>query len=338
MRRSKMPGRRNVLQMGALGGLGLVIGSRRSARAQGSKLKLNIVNTSGGTNLVLAALMRQQGSFEQVGLDVTITNVSDGAKLMGGILSGEMDICPLSGFGQVFPAIERGAKMKIIAGGTMLPLQGLLTAKPEIKTLKDLEGKTVATGSLGALSHQLTVATMRKFGVDDSKVTFANIGSAPDIFRAVASGRVDAGSTDVFQDGKNGVRVIENARFWIDLPEYTYQAGFASDAAIAAKREALVRALAAYAKIYRFIQDGDSRDAFLKAYEAGMGKADTETALQQWTFYQKYKPFASGLIISDERLAYMQKLNLSFKIQTKIMTTEQVADMSLARDALKLLG
>ena len=55
------------------------------------------------------------------------------------------------------------------------------------------------------------------------------------------------------------------SRFWIDLPEYTYQGAFAADAAIAAKREGIVRALAGYAKLYRFVQNGDSKEAFIKA-------------------------------------------------------------------------
>ena len=330
--------RRDILKTGLLTSASLFVGGSFPVHAQGAIRKINIVNTSGGTNLVLAALMKQQSIFEQFGLEATITNVADGAKLMGGILTGEMDICPLSGFGQVFPAIEKGAKMKVLAGGAVLPLQGMVTSKPDIKTLKDLEGKTVGTGSLGALIHQMCVAAMRKAGVDDTKVTFVNIGSSNDIFRAVAAGTVDAGSTEVWQIGKNNVRAIEGGRFWIDIPDYTYQAGFASDGAIQNKRDILVRAMAAYAKLYRFIQDGDSKEAFLKGYATGMGKPDDSAALEQWNFYQKYKPFASNLVLTPQQLDYMQNLNVAFKIQSKLLPFAQVADMSLANDAIKMLG
>ena len=150
------------------------------------------------------------------------------------------------------------------------------------------------------------------------------------------SGTVDAGSSEVWQIGKNGVHAVENGRFWIDLPEYTYQGAFAADAAIAAKREGIVRALAGYAKLYRFVQNGDSKEAFIKAYETGMGKPDRDAATEQWAFYQQYKPFAEGLVLAPERLAYMQDLNVSMKVQSRSLPFEQVADMSLARDALKL--
>src|SRR5258708_31074292 len=40
------------------------------------------------------------------------------------------------------PAIEKGAKLKILAGGALLGLQGILTKNPAIKTVKDLEGRS----------------------------------------------------------------------------------------------------------------------------------------------------------------------------------------------------
>src|SRR4029077_8047761 len=135
--------RRDVLRGGAVGALGLI--TPRPLLAA-DRLKINVVNTSGHTNVVLATLLKQEGIFEQLGLDANILHVSDGSKLIGSLLSGESDMCALSGFGQVLPAIERGAKLKVLAGGAMMPLQGILTKNPAIKTVKDLEGRTVGTG------------------------------------------------------------------------------------------------------------------------------------------------------------------------------------------------
>ena len=54
------------------------------------RLKINVVNTSGNTNVVLATLLKQEGIFEQLGLDANILHVSDGSKLIGSLLSGEV--------------------------------------------------------------------------------------------------------------------------------------------------------------------------------------------------------------------------------------------------------
>jgi ABC-type nitrate/sulfonate/bicarbonate transport system substrate-binding protein len=302
------------------------------------RLAVNVVNTAGNTNMVLAALLKQEGIFEQLGLDATMLHVSDGSKLIGSLLAGSMDMCALSGFGQVLPAIEKGAKLKVLAGGAVLPLQGILTKNPAIKRAKDLEGRTVGTGSVGALLHQLVVALLRKQGVDEKKVTFANVGSSTDVFRAIVAGTVDAGPSEVWQQGRFGTRMLEDARFYVDLQEYTYQASYGSDRAIATKREAVVRTLAAYGKLYRFLGEDKSREPFVKAFATATGKSDREEAEAQWKFYHDNKPFAVDLVLSEERVRYMQDLNVSLGVQKSVLPYERICDMSLARDAVKLLG
>ena len=328
-------GRRDVLRAGAAAAFALI--TPRSLMAA-DRLKINVVNTSGNTNVVLATVLKQEGIFEQLGLDADILNVSDGSKLIGSLLSGQMDMCALSGFGQVLPAIEKGAKLKVLAGGALAPLQGILTKNPAIKTVKDLEGRTVGTGSIGALLHQLMVALLRKKGVDEKKVTFVNVGSSTDVLRAIVAGTVDAGPAEVWQQGRFGTRMLEDGRFYADLPEYTYQASYCSDRAIATKREAVVRTLAAYGKLYRFLGEPKSREPFIRAFATATSKDNREEAEAQWQFYQENKPFAVDLVLSEQRVRYMQDLNVSLGVQKRVLPFEQVCDMSLARDAVKLLG
>ena len=65
--------------------------------------------------------------------------------------------------------------------------------------------------------------------------------------------------------------------------------------------------------------------------------ADMSDHVAEWDFISTYKPFATGLTLSADRLQYMQQLNLQFGVQQKLLPFSQVADMSLAADALKLL-
>ena len=237
--------------------------------------------------MVLATLLKQEGIFEQLGLDANILHVSDGSKLIGSLLSGEMDMCALSGFGQVLPAIEKGAKLKILAGGALLALQGIMTKNPAIKTVKDLEGRTVGTGSIGALLHQLVVALLRKKGVDEKKVTFVNVGSSTDC----SAPSSPAPSMRALRSMAGGPVRHAHARgraLLRDLQEFTYQASYASDRAIAAKREAIVRTLAAYGKLYRFLGEAKSREPFIKAFATAISKDNREEAEAQWQFYQDH--------------------------------------------------
>jgi len=336
--------RRDVLRLTGLGAAGVLTVSIRDALGKtAAPLKVSIVNTSPNSAFTIQELIKQKGWFEHYGLEATTQNVADGSKLMGALLSGESDICLLSGFGQVPSAIEKGAALKVVGGACLLTDMAVFAKKPEIKTVKDLEGKTVGTGSIGALLYQLMAALLQKKGVDIKKVTFVNVGSSADVFRAVVAGTIDAGPSlyDVYeQQARYGVHSLSDGDFWSQLPEYTYQGSYASDRAIAQKRDALVRVLAAYCTAYRYIQQPDSLADYVKAREAalhGDPKLAKAEASSEWRFNQKFKPYATDLVLSKKRIDYMQKLNIGFGVQKKMLPYDTVADMSLARDAVKLL-
>ena len=217
----------------------------------------------------------------------------------------------------------------------------LFGSKSNVKSLKDLEGRTIGTASIGALIYQLTVCLLQKYQVDISKVRFVNIGSSADIFRAVSAGTVDAGAAEsalIDEAAEYHVHLIDHGNMSVELPEYTFQGAWASDRKIATEREALVRTLAAYARLYRFVQTPEAQAAFIKARRSVFPNAPERDHQAQWNYIQTYKPFAVNLTLSPERLRYMQELNVSFKVQTEILPFERVADMSLAADAVKLLG
>ena len=327
--------RRELLLRGALLSAPLVA-PVMAANAVGIK----IANAAGTLNLTLAELMRQQQFLESFGLRPQMLAVADGTRILGGLVGGSVDISTMSGFGQVFPAIARGAPIKILAGGSLLPVLALFSARPGIKTLQDLAGKTLGTGSIGALVHQLTVTLLQKYGVDTAGIRFVNIGSSADIFRAVAAGTVDGGAVDAALIGnatEHGVHLIEHGNMSVELAEYTYQGAWTLAGNIASERDALVRTLAAYARLYRFVQNPSSKDAFLRARHTMFPLASASEHEAQWSYIQTYRPFAVDLVLTPERLRYMQALNVRFKVQKEILPFERVADMSLAADALKLL-
>src|SRR6185312_2803735 len=74
------------------------------------------------------------------------------------------------------------------------------------------------------------------------------------------------------------------------------------------------------------------------AHAAVLKKSDAAEGEFEWQFAQKYKAYATDLTLSEDRIDYMQKLNVEFGIQKKVLPFNEVADMSLAKDAVKLLG
>lgn len=183
---------------------------------------MRIVSSQGNQAAVMQELMKAQGYPEELGIEPEILTVGDGTKLIGALLGGGSDICIFSGFNQLFPAIERGAKLKIIAGASITGQQAVFSGKPEIKSVKDLVGRTVGVGAIGAQLHQVMVALVRKKGVDpaSASVLFQNVGSSGDVFRAVAAKTVDAGpaQADILsQTSRCNIHMLEDGDFAKDL-------------------------------------------------------------------------------------------------------------------------
>ncbi|MFC0409366.1 ABC transporter substrate-binding protein [Roseomonas elaeocarpi] len=335
-----MSRRRDLLLVAGAGVASLAAPRRLRAQATPAR-KVNIVMTQGVSGLALHELARQQGYFTEARIEPNVLLVSDGAKCVAALLSGASEICMWSGFNQVTPAIERGGAMKILAGSLSLPSLALYSAKPGVRKLSDLEGKVVGIGAPGTVLHQMMVYLMTKENVSADKVMFRNVGSNADILKAVVAGTVDAGLSDVDvfdQQEKYGIHTVEGGLLWEAIPDYTNQATYASDAAIREHRDDLVRLLAAYAKAYRYVCSPESRDAFIKARQTVTGEADTQHAISQWSWIQKTQPYAKDLILTDEQINLVQRLNIQFKTQRQVLPIEKVADMSLARDAVKMLA
>lgn len=330
--------RRNFTRMAA--GLGaLTIGGGMlpmSARAADYDT-VSIATVSGVYAQTLTKLMLNQGYLEQFGLTAKYVPVADGSKIIGALMSGEVDVCMGSGFPQVLPAIEKGADLKILATASNAVMSAIYSANPDVKSIKDLEGRSIGIGSLGAMVHTYMVAMLRKEGIDETKVKFVNIGGNADIFRAVTAGVVDAGPGEpqfMFEQEKYKVHVVSEV--YKALPEFIGQASYASSQVIAKRRDVLMRTLAAYRRLYRFVQEGDSRDAWVRARSEAAGKDQTAEGTNQWNLLRQNKLMPVDLVMSEQSVRYMQDLNASLGVQQKIVPYDVAADMSVARDAIAL--
>lgn len=326
------------------GGASLVGSCSRKPAGSSNELPVRILSSQGNQVLTINSLVKNKGYFTQFGLAATQTPVSSGTNIVGALVSGQSDICIFAGFSQLILAVEKGAQLKILGGASMKGQQALFSKNPAVQHVKDLEGRSVGVGAIGAQLHQVTVALLRKKSVDVSKVRFVNVGSSGDVFRAVAAGTVDAGNgqADVLASlDKFGVHMVQDGDYAVDLPEYTWQAAFAPIDTIQTKRETLVRTLAAYCKAFRYAQNPGSKDDFVKAQLDALGEKNHDQvvagAVSQWEYLQKQKIYAEDLVISPERVQYMQELNMGVSGQKRIIPYDQLIDTSLAKEAVAKL-
>ena len=297
--------------------------------------------TAAASGLAVHEIAQSQGFFREFRISPEVLVVADGGKCVAALVSEAAEICIWSGFNQVIPAIGQGAKLKILAGALNLATLAMYSSRPDIRNVADLRGKVIGIGASGAVVDQMTVLLLEKKGLTADSVRFRNVGSNDDILKAVMAGTVDGGLGDVDVMGQQqrlGIHVLPDGMLWKEIPEYTNQASYASGAAIRSDRETLVRVLAAYAKAYRFVSEPDSRDAYIRAWQKVSGSSDPRKPLAEWNWIQQYHPYDLGLVLTDRQIDFVQRANVKFGVQRRILPIPEIADMSLATAALRRLA
>jgi NitT/TauT family transport system substrate-binding protein len=141
-------------------------------------------------------LGKAKGFFAAENLDVTIQNTQGGAASVPGVVSGQYQFA-FANMISLLLAHAKGLPLKVIAAGNFS------TGKPEdfagivvpagspVKTLKDLEGKTLSVNQLNNIVGVGVRAAMRKAGADPDKLKLIEI-PFPEMPAALGQNRVDA--------------------------------------------------------------------------------------------------------------------------------------------------
>jgi NitT/TauT family transport system substrate-binding protein len=308
------------------------------AKTAQPEFAVKVASNQGIENATIQQLMIDRGIAKSLNLDLTVVESKVINGPMDALLSGAADICMISGFVGVLPAIEQGKDLRLVGAAMMLPALAVYTTRPEIRRAKDLEGRTVGVGAMNGLLHILMLDLLRKKGVDASKVKFVNSGSNAQVLADVVAGKVDAGlSGTAGLSNPDQARVLDDGRLWRELPEYTYQPAYASVRAIKENPEGLSRCMAAYMRLYRYMTAPGSTAAYLNARRTAGGEAAVEEGKSVLDFVQKYHPYAIRPGLLPEQVAYLQRLNVDVGLQKRVLPFDQVADLSIARGARRFL-
>ncbi len=138
----------------------------------------------------------EKGFFKEQGLDVTAMPSSGGAAGIPGLMGGAYDVI----FGNVvstYLAQSQGFNLRVIAAGTKLTNDGEITTglvartSDQLKSGKDLEGKTVAVNTRNGVIWLFARSWIAKTGGDPAKVRFREVGF-PQMTDALRAKQVDA--------------------------------------------------------------------------------------------------------------------------------------------------
>jgi NitT/TauT family transport system substrate-binding protein len=302
--------------------------------------KIRVGSNLAAENAATQQFLTDSPFLKQLALDVELVarNAVNGP--LEAMTKDEADMAMTSGFVGWLPAIEKGAEVRMVGATMKLPsLAIFVKADSPIRTSKDLVGKVFGIGPNNGLLHVLMVAYLRKKGIDPAQVKFTNAGSNAQVFEAVLAGKVEAGLSAIAGLGNPKARALDDGKLWVDLPEYTYQPAYASVKAIKDNPEGVARCLAAYAKLFNYMQSGDSKAAYVEARKKAAKEPSTAEAEAVWDFAQKVKPYSADPTggLTPERVKYLQELNVSMGVQKTVLPFEKVVDTAPGLAAKKLM-
>jgi NitT/TauT family transport system substrate-binding protein len=144
----------------------------------------------------MALWAAQSGIFQKAGLDVEIQRLNNSAAIVAAVLGGSLALGRASLFSLVV-ARSKGLAVVLEAPSAMYTAASpdaalVVAANSPIRTARDLNGKLLASASLGDLFSTVNAAWIDQNGGDSRTVKIIELpGSAT--ANAIVSGRVDAG-------------------------------------------------------------------------------------------------------------------------------------------------
>lgn len=137
---------------------------------------------------------KSMGFFRNVGLDVSITTISNGSAIASAVASGAVDIGNANVV-SIATAHERGIPFVLIAAGNLVVSRGRQSALivrlgSPIRSAKDLSGKTLAVNGLGTLPQVAAMAWIDQSGGKSTDVKYTEIPITA-MAAAVDAGRID---------------------------------------------------------------------------------------------------------------------------------------------------
>jgi NitT/TauT family transport system substrate-binding protein len=268
--------------------------------------------------------------FKQEGIDAEIIRMNPNVATMA-LVSGDVGYTTL--IGSVIGANLKGAKLKMIAcSQDRTPLA--LVGKAELKSVKDLKGRTIGVGSYGSTPDIVARMIVKHFGIDpDTEIKVLALGSDAARLAALKEGVVDviivAPPVD-FEGQKMGFNILIRAG---EVFRFPYNGLGTSVRKISENPDEVKRVLRALIKANGFIR---------------RNKEGTVQVLVDWA---KTKPefataaydssvgvfSADGSIPEDGLRVVIENFRKSMNI-TRQVSLSEVADTAPLREAQRELG
>ena len=275
-------------------------------------------------------LAQIKGFFNEEGLQAELIRIRS-AVVLPALTSGEIDYHTV-----VSPAVNaalRGIPVRVVACFTP-GLTTAIIARPEIKTIQDLKGKTIGLNSIGGGLESTVRMMLKHYGLDpDKDVKFLATGGVETRFAALKQGLTvaTAGSTPVDYLGKKfGYVVLARAYELFSYPNTGLVAGVKK---IKENPDQLKRVIKAGIKANRYLLQ--NREGTIQVMMQWM-RIDKDTAAA--TYDGSVKSFNDDGSVSEAGLRIAIDEARKAANITREVAINEVADFSILREAQRELG
>src|SRR5439155_13865657 len=201
--------------------------------------------------------------FQKYGLDITPVFVAGSSTIVAAMASGQFEIGAVGGGGVVLNRFSGGDLITIGAQTGVYTTDCF--AKPEIKSIRDLKGRTIAVTRFGTSTHFAGLSMLHLGGLKPTDVVCIQIGGSSEAIAGLSSGRVDA------------------AMLGYPASDVALKKGF-RQLTVLAKGEDGAFPTTAIAARESWLRDSKNREValnFLRAFTDGLTLARTEAALSK---------------------------------------------------------
>ena len=197
----------------------VALSSTKTYPAETPLKKLAVAYPSFSAYMLWFLLEKDLAFFRDEGLGPEFILVRGGGLVAKGLITGNFDYAHTTG--AVMDTIVRSQQpLRIVF--TAAKLNYWLIAKPEIRSITDLKGKTVSTGGLGSITEVTIREIFKRHGLDPFRdVGLVGVGASQDRFAALVSGAVQAAVLTTpfdFKAVQMGYRVLAKATDYVRWP------------------------------------------------------------------------------------------------------------------------
>jgi NitT/TauT family transport system substrate-binding protein len=290
------------------------------------KVRISIPNLSG--QFMTMSLAHKRGFLKEEGIDAEIIRVTGATS--AAMSSGELDYGTGMAIGG---AMSGGFPVKVVACFVPTPVFALV-ARPEIKSVQELRGKTVGISNFGGLSIFGARVIAKHFGLDPEKdIKFVAIGAVEGRFLRLTQGLVDAAILAPPLDSeakKKGFNILAKAEDILVFPETGLLTGVKK---IQEKRDEIKRVIKAGIKSNRYIRS--NRDGTIQFIMEWL-KVNKEVAAV--TYEGVAKVYNDDPSVCETGLHTMIDERKSALKITREVPLSEVADLSILREAQREMG